>query len=176
VSARPDSEPGWDEIDFEHKRLSLHDDKGTRGGGSKATSKTRIQPLLPEAVLYLAKLPRSADSPFLFPSDDDPARPRTTGRRAWSRIRRAAGFGNDVVLHTLRHTFGTREAAKGRTPNMLAAMMRHANTSTTDRYTHSAGLNAIAGSQEIDTQIEQALASHATKGQTLSTSGTCQRI
>lgn len=49
---------------------------------------------------------------------------------------RRAGLGDDVVFHTLRHTFATIAAARGATTLQLMELMNHKTPAMAARYTH----------------------------------------
>jgi site-specific recombinase XerD len=51
---------------------------------------------------------------------------------------REAGIERPVWVHMLRHTLGTRAAERGLTALELAALLGHAQASTSERYIHLA--------------------------------------
>jgi integrase len=54
--------------------------------------------------------------------------------RAWREVRAAAGLPATIVLHTARHSIATAAAMAGMTGAQLAAVLGHAQTRTTERY------------------------------------------
>lgn len=56
-------------------------------------------------------------------------------KRSWTTARRLAGL-NDIRLHDLRHTFGTRLDRSGFTQAQIARMLGHQQVHTTYRYTN----------------------------------------
>ena len=92
-----------------------------------ADSKTgpRTVPIGSRARAILDRQPRT-NSPFVFPSPLDPARPRCPDLGLWYRVRREAGI-KDVRLHDLRHTMASHavmnlNAAVGRRDRPLGAV------------------------------------------------------
>ena len=101
-----------------------------------ADSKTgpRRVPLNSQARQILARQPRG-ESPFVFPSPRDPARPRCADLRLWYRVRREAGI-EDVRLHDLRHTHASHAVMNGVPVPVVSRLLGHSNTRMTLRYAH----------------------------------------
>jgi integrase len=54
--------------------------------------------------------------------------------RAWRKVRKAARLPANIVIHSARHSLGTAAALAGMTGSQLAAVLGHAQTRTTERY------------------------------------------
>jgi site-specific recombinase XerD len=54
-------------------------------------------------------------------------------------LRRRAGMGNKLSLHSLRHTAGVQLAADGAPMNVIQSLLGHASIATTGIYTALAG-------------------------------------
>lgn len=115
----------WDEVDHEHALLRLGQSR------SKTGAKTIV--LSTPAMEIIAARPTI--SRFVFPSPVDAGKPIVGMHKAWTRVRAAAGL-HDVRIHDLRHSFASFAAADGASLVAIAKALGHANTATSDRYTH----------------------------------------
>ena len=84
---------------------------------------------------------------WVFPSPNDPSRPRCRGLRLWYRVRREAGI-EDVRLHDLRHTVASQAAMNGVPLPVVARLLGHSNVRMTMRYAH-------VGDREIEAAAER---------------------
>ena len=114
-----------------------------------ADSKTgpRIVPLSSRARAILDRQPRG-ESPFVFPSPLDPARPRGPELRFWYRIRREAGI-EDVRLHDLRHTMASHAVMNGVPVPVVSRLLGHSNVQMTLRYAHLADRDIEAAAERL---------------------------
>ena len=87
-----------------------------------------------QARRILERQPRG-ESPFVFPSPRDPARPRGPHLELWYRVRREAGI-EDVRLHDLRHTHASHAVMNGVPVPVVSRMLGHADVGMTLRYAH----------------------------------------
>ena len=87
-----------------------------------------------QARRVLERQPRG-ESPFVFPSPRDPARPRGPHLELWYRVRREAGI-EDVRLHDLRHTHASHAVMNGVPVPMVSRLLGHADVGMTLRYAH----------------------------------------
>ena len=94
----------------------------------------RTVPLGSSARTILDRQPRG-ESPFVFPSPLDPARPRYPELRFWYRIRREAGI-EDVRLHDLRHTMASHAVMNGVPVPVVSRLLGHSDVKMTLRYAH----------------------------------------
>ena len=86
------------------------------------------------------------------PTSSNPSDPRPSVRYAKRSSSRAQQAGLKAIkMYNLRHSFGTRLAAKGVDVRTIQALMRHKRLSTTEQYM------AYAPRPELASQITQAL-------------------
>ena len=118
-----------------------------------ADSKTgpRTVPLNTQARAILDRQPRG-ESPFVFPSPLDPARPRYPDLRFWYRIRREACIG-DVRLHDLRHTMASHAVMNGVPVPVVSRLLGHSNVRMTLRYAHLADRDIEAAAERVGQAI-----------------------
>ena len=114
-----------------------------------ADSKTgpRTVPLGSRARAILDRQPRG-ESPFVFPSPRDPARPRCPDLRLWYRVRREAGV-EDVRLHDLRHTMASHAVMNGVPVPVVSRLLGHSNVRMTLRYAHLADRDIEATAERV---------------------------
>ena len=123
-----------------------------------ADSKTgpRTVPLNTQARAILDRQPRG-ESPFVFPSPLDPARPRGPDLPFWYRIRREAGI-EDVRLHDLRHTVASHAVMNGVPLPVVARLLGHSNVSMTLRYAHLADRDIEAAAERVGQSVAAIMA------------------
>ena len=124
----------WSEVDRD--RLVLADSK----------TGPRIVALNTPARRILERRPRG-ESPFVFPSPRDPARPRSRNLAFWYRARREACI-EGVRLHDLRHTHASHAVMNGVPVPVVARLLGHSDVRTTLRYAH-------LGDREIEQAAER---------------------
>ena len=124
----------WSQVDRD--RLVLAD----------AKTGPRIVPLNSQARRVLERR-RRGESPFVFPSPCDPARPRSRTLAFWYRARREAGI-EDVRLHDLRHTHASHAVLNGVPVPVVSRLLGHEDVRTTLRYAH-------LGDREIEDAAER---------------------
>lgn len=112
----------WDAVDFDRSAVLLGDSK---------TGKS-ARPLGAPALDVLASLAREGE--FVFPGAV-PGQPRKEVKRLWYAAREAAGLG-DVRLHDLRHTMASFAVSGGASLPLVAALLGHKDTKSTQRYAH----------------------------------------
>ncbi|WP_159716140.1 site-specific integrase [Geminicoccus flavidas] len=141
----------WQDVDLVAGCLRLPDSK----------TGAKVIPLTTAARAFLASLPRQVNEhdqpvPWVFPAA------RGGGHavgitKAFDRVRRLAGFDDDVSLHTLRHSFASAAVAAGGSLFLVGKVLGHSNAATTERYSHVAldPVHAVAelGGQRIATAL-----------------------
>lgn len=106
-----------------------------RDGGLLVDGKNhdwRSIPLTKRAAVILARRASAShclgsNPQFLFPRG-------AWWRSGWERVRGLSGLGEDVVWHTLRHTFASRLVQKGAPLQVVQGLMGHRTIQTTLRY------------------------------------------
>jgi integrase len=121
----------WDQLRLDQSLLVLGagDHKTGRTSGGKSIA------LVPEAVKILRRQKKIGDCDLVFPGDG--CKPIAVNK-SWALVRERAGLGNDIVLHSLRHSLATLGAAAGLSAHQIKAMLGHSNIATSSRYVHLA--------------------------------------
>jgi integrase len=114
----------WSRIDFERGIINLSEAKRGR----------RPVILNAPALQILSELPRFGRFVIASTQED---RPRYDIKRAWQRVRDAAGL-TDVRGHDLRHTAGAVSASSGFGLQITGALLGHKSVQATQRYAHLA--------------------------------------
>lgn len=108
----------------------------TVGGDAATVTKNRSVRIVPlckqswQALDILRPMDAALDVAFwaeLFPNVD-------VAMRRFNAVRKAAGLPDDLVFHSLRHSFGTWHAEAGTPIRTLMALMGHKDIKTTLRY------------------------------------------
>lgn len=115
----------WAEIDLDRKVWRIPTSK---------TGKPRHCPLSEDAIAVLRQVPRFGDCPFIVPNPST-LRPFRSFFRSWDTARRAAGL-SDVRVHDLRHSCASALVNSGQSLYVVAKVLGHAQTRTTERYAH----------------------------------------
>lgn len=119
----------WEDIDFKNKEIKL------------ATSKNgepRDVPMTEQVYRVLCDLAESVQlnlSGLLFSSPTNPSKPRDI-KSSWERVLKKVGI-EDATFHTIRHTTCSYLAQLGISPILIARIVGHKDSRTTDRYTHA---------------------------------------
>lgn len=123
----------WDAIDTVRAVATLGDTKTGRA----------VRPIGAAALLLLDELPRIHGSPYVFPSSrrgfgkraDAPRKDQPIGvpRRLWESVREHAKL-EGVRIHDLRHSFGATAADAGNSLILIASLLGHKQTRTSERY------------------------------------------
>ena len=88
------------------------------------------------------------DSPYVFPSANDPMKPLSQNYAVWFLVRKRAGI-EDVRLHDLRHTYASHAVLSGIPLPTVARLLGHRNVSMTLRYAHVADPEVEAAAERI---------------------------
>ncbi|MCY4232090.1 MAG: tyrosine-type recombinase/integrase, partial [Alphaproteobacteria bacterium] len=107
------------------------------------------------ARAILDRQPRG-ESPFVFPSPRDPARPRGPELSLWYRIRREAGI-EDCRLHDLRHTVASHAVMNGVPLPVVSRLLGHSTVHMTLRYAHLADRDIEAAAERVGAAMEQVM-------------------
>ena len=119
-------------IQWEHGIIQIPTSKAGR---------PRVIMLQAEALAILqTQCQRHPKSPFVFPSprfpQKQPMDPGAWYRNVFRPACHAAGLPSTLKWHTLRHTFGSRLAAKGASEKQIQALGGWSSTQATNRYIH----------------------------------------
>jgi integrase len=136
----------WPEVDLEGRQLRL---AHTKEGYS-------VRPLGQPAADLLESLLRSAPSDGLVLGGPKGV-PYAGLRRAWERIIKRTKL-NDVILHTLRHSFATTANMLGCSEPTIAAMLGHSRGTVTSRYVHVVDDTLLAAADRVSGAIASAMA------------------
>ncbi|RJT36217.1 site-specific integrase [Mesorhizobium waimense] len=93
-----------------------------------------VRPLAAPAVALLTSMPRYGDSPYVFPASRGDGHFQGT-KRIWPKVTKKAGLPG-VTPHTLRHSVGSAAVSGGMALPMVAAILGHADTRSTQLYAH----------------------------------------
>ena len=112
----------WEYIDFKNSCMNLPDTK----------TGERNMLLNPTALSILASLEKKSAYVFVSRVENKQI---TTIRLTWKKICKIAGLA-DVRPHDLRHTFASHAVNYGYSLPIIAKLLGHADTKTTERYVH----------------------------------------
>lgn len=115
----------WREFNLERKTWRIPTSKN---------GKARHVPLSDDAVNVLQNMPRFAGCEYVVPNPKT-LLPYTSIFNAWDTARRAAGL-PDLRMHDLRHSAASNLVNAGQSLYVVAKVLGHAQTRTTERYAH----------------------------------------
>ena len=140
----------WESVDFERRVLHLPE--------SKTGPKTVF---LNEPALEILQhqLEMSPASEWVFPGKD-PEQPLTPFAKTWARILKKAEI-EDLRLHDLRHNFGSVSASLNMSLPMIAKMLGHSQTVTTERYAHLADNPVQSAAEEVGKALSKRMKNSA---------------
>jgi len=119
----------WEWVDFKNSIISLPDSK---------TGKKIIH-LSPAAIDVLKNTPKIDKNPYIIVGAVKGSS-LNAAQKPWRRVRKIAQL-DDVRIHDLRHTFASICVAQGMSLQMVAKLLGHTQTSTSERYAHLAKTN-----------------------------------
>ena len=146
----------WGAVDFEAGVIRPYDNWVLGELDTTKTDDSEAIPMTPRLARALAKLKQrgyaTGDDDFVFAYELAPDRPAPDRplREAFKLARQQAAL-KPIKMYNLRHSFGTRLAAKGVDVRTIQGLMRHTRLSTTEQYM------AYAPRPELASQITQAL-------------------
>ncbi len=117
----------------------------------------RLVYLNAQARAVLARQPRNG-SDFVFPSLDDPLRPRSSELSLWRKVRLKAGL-DDVRLHDLRHTVGSHAVMAGVPIPVVSRLLGHRQPRMTLRYAHVGDRETEAAAERVGRSIAAVIGS-----------------
>jgi integrase len=119
----------WENVDFKNREIHL---PMTKNGEPRDIPMTdEVYQILCE----LANLKHADISGLVFPSPNNPCKPIDI-KSTWERVLRKAGI-QGATFHTIRHTACSYLAQIGVPPILIARIVGHKDSRTTDRYTHA---------------------------------------
>jgi integrase len=106
--------------------------------GTKSKNSKRNLSLTAIAREVLARQQQISRCEHVFVLDSDHTQPASVSalNHCHSRVREAAGFQDEFVLHSLRHTFGTRMGEAGADAFTIMRIMGHSRITVSQRYVH----------------------------------------
>lgn len=131
--------------DFDGDMLNLGDSK---------TGPRKV--LLNAAARRILESQPQTESPYVFPSSSNPARPCSDNLPLWYKVRRQAGI-EDARLHDLRHTFASQAALQGVPLPVVARLLGHRQVRMTLRYAHVADREVEAAAERVGAAISAAM-------------------
>jgi integrase len=129
----------WGAVDFEAGVIRPYDNWVLGELDTTKTDDSEAIPMTPRLARALAKLKQrgyaTADEDFVFAWELAPERPVSDRplREAFKVARQQAGL-KPIKMYNLRHSFGTRLAARGVDVRTIQALMRHTRLSTIEQY------------------------------------------
>jgi integrase len=134
----------WSEVDFDGSVLRLDDTKTGRS----------VRPLGEPAKDVLRAITPREGHPYVFPAERLKDRPFAGMKRAYRKLFAAAGL-DGVTPHVLRHSFASVGADLGFTDSTIGAMLGHAGSGVTSRYTHRLDAVLIAAADKVAGEVHR---------------------
>ncbi len=154
LAGGPGFEPGlteleskWDDIDLKRAMWFIPTAKSGKG---------RYVPLASQAVELLQKLAKRDDSPYVFCGHIN-GKPLANVAKPWKIIKEAANLPKDFRIHDLRYTFASWGVSNGIDLYHIHALLGHASSHITQRYSHLAETGIKASVTHISNRIDQAI-------------------
>lgn len=132
----------WEEVDLDRKVWRIPTSK---------TGKPRHVPLSDDAVAVLRSIPRTEGNAYIVPNPQT-GEPFQSIFHSWDTARRAAAL-PDVRIHDLRHSAASNLVNAGQSLYVVAKVLGHAQTRTTERYAHLDNgvlLNAVNAAAQVN--------------------------
>lgn len=139
----------WDYIDLENKLIRLP---------KEATKEKRPKNLfITPAIEGIFKgLKRIEGNPYVVVSEKATGQRLTCTKKAWDRIKKAAGITTELHLHDLRHSHASVANSLGYSLPMIGALLGHTQAQTTLRYAHLATDQLRKAAEDISAKIAAA--------------------
>jgi len=143
----------WQNVDLDNGLLLVARSK---------SGKRREIPLNDTALALLRNVPRHIRSKFVFCKPDGSQ--RRTVHEAFKGARRRAGLEDDVVFHTLRHTFCSRLVMAGVDLVTVKELLGHSSLAMVLRYAHLSPGHRLDAVRKLDRASEGARSENVTAG------------
>jgi integrase len=122
----------WNQVDLVNEQIELFDTKG-----DKSVIRTHVHKLSTPAVKLFAKIPRTANSIYVFPGRVSDSKGNLSHikniDKQWHIARGRAAL-EDVRIHDLRRTVGSWLGGAGTDRLVIKSVMDHKSLSTTEGY------------------------------------------
>ena len=125
----------WEDLNFKAGRW-------TKPKTNTKQKRQEVIPLAGVALTLLRKMHLAAREPrngWVFPGRKKDSHLENI-KQHWPAIRVAAGLGDDVRVHSLRHTFASHLVSQGESLETVGALLGHTQIQTTMRYSHLSDL------------------------------------
>jgi integrase len=140
----------WEYVDLENKIIRLPK-KATK---EKAAKNLFITPAIEQT---LKNLRRIEGNPYVIISERCEGRQIACTKKAWDRIKKAAGITTELHLHDLRHSHASMANSLGYSLPMIGALLGHTQAQTTLRYAHLATDHLRKAAEDISNHIAAAM-------------------
>jgi integrase len=129
----------WEQIDLANRVVTVGRAKTASGSGRQIPMNRDLFTVLSmHAHWFTERFGEARPELYLFPfgspTPNDPTRPTTTLKTAWTNVRKAAGL--NCRLHDLRHTALTKMAEAGVPESTMKALAGHMSAAMIERYSH----------------------------------------
>ncbi len=131
----------WEEVNLGKKVRRIPTSK---------TGKPRHVPLSEDAIAVLKATPRFGQCPFIVPNPET-LKPFLSIYHSWDTARRASRL-PDLRMHDLRHSAASNLVNAGQLLYVVAKVLGHSQTRTTERYAHLDAevlLNAVNAASQV---------------------------
>lgn len=134
----------WNEVDIDGQCIRLGD---TKTGAS-------VRPIGKTAINLLQEVRPDKANGYVLPGVREPDKPYGSMDGAIGRITKLAKL-EGVTAHTLRHSFASVAADLNYSDNTIGAILGHAGSGITSRYTHRLDSVLIAAADKIAEEVER---------------------
>ena len=121
----------WSDLDFNRKKIKV----SIKGDWSPKTDERQI-PISEGLYPVLQKQKQKSNSNYVFPDEDGKRIFRNRLLRRIKTLAKKLKLGDDVGIHTLRHTFASHLVMKGVDLATIKQLMGHSDIETTMIYSH----------------------------------------
>ena len=125
----------WAEVDLDRNLLRLPPER-TKAGGKTGARRIVLSPPAVE-IIERRQVEKNRSPTFVFPGNSGPGHAISL-RQPFKRACERAGL-KDLRIHDLRHSFASFAVADGASLFLVAKLLGHASSRTTERYAHLSG-------------------------------------